>query len=136
VQVAGKCWLNGSVNYGTYGIMIKECSEFAANDLILPSFSTNPFDQPLKLNPVIRAIYSLTWATTLIRAYKKFGGHPEGARVPVAWTEATFNGGPSATPSIAENRPKCKCKPGLTGSIVKWDYVWEPLKARGAATPP
>lgn len=136
VQVSGKCWLNGSVNYGTYGIMVKACSEFAASDLILPSLSKNPFDQSLKLNPIVRAIYSLTWATTLIRAYKKFGGHPEGAKVPIAWTEATFNGGPTGTPAIAENRPKCKCKPGLTGKLVKWDYVWDPLKTRILATSP
>lgn len=131
VQVAGKCWLNGSVNYGTYGIMVKECSDFAASDIFLPNFrSKDPFDQPLKLNPVVRAIYSLTWATMLIKAYKKFGDNPEGAVVPVAWTEATFRGGPSATPGIPGNRPKCQCKPGLTGSIVSWDYVWEPLKPR------
>ena len=136
VQVAGKCWLNGSVNYGTYGIMVRECSDFAADDLIMPSFSKNPFDNSLKLNPVIRAIYSLTWATMLVRAYKKFGGHPEGAVVPIAWTEATFNGGPRGTPTIMGNRPKCNCKPGLTGSIVKWDYVWEPLKTRPSAISP
>ncbi len=136
VAVAGKCWLNGSVNYGTYGIMVKECSVFAASDWQMPSFSTDPFDQPLALNPAIRAIYSLTWATMLIRAYKKFGGHPEGAVVPVAWTEATFNGGPRGTPSIPGNRPKCKCTCGSKGNIVRWDYVWEPLKPRtGAAGP-
>lgn len=136
VQVAGKCWLNGSVNYGTYGIMVKSCSEFAASDLFLPKLSNNPFDQPLKLNPIIRAMYSLTWATTLIKAYKKFGNNPEGAVIPVAWTEATFNGGPRGAPSIPGNRPKCQCMPGLTGSIVNWDYVWEPLKMRTTANGP
>ena len=131
VQVAGKCWLNGSVNYGTYGVMVKLCSEFAADDLFIPNFrSANPFDQPLKLNPVVRAIYSLTWATMLIKAYKRFGDNPEGAIIPVAWTVATFRGGPGATPGIPGNRPKCNCKPGLTGNIVSWDYVWEPLKPR------
>jgi hypothetical protein len=136
VQVAGKCWLNGSVNYGTYGIMVRECSDFAANDLIMPSLSTDPFDQPLKFNPFIRSIYSLTWATMLIRAYKKFGGHPEGAVVPVAWTEATFNKGPKGTPDIPGNRAKCKCTCGSKGSIVTWDYVWEPLKPRSGAKAP
>ena len=136
VQVAGKCWLNGSVNYGTFGIMVKSCSEFAANDRILPSLSSNPFDQPLKFNPVVRGIYSLFWAKMLIRAYKRFGNNPEGAVVPEAWTEATFNGGPAGTPAIPGNRPKCQCRGGCTGSIVSWDYVWEPIKTRGTATPP
>lgn len=136
VQVAGKCWLNGSVNYGTFGIMVKLCSDFAADDLFVPNFRSNdPFDQPLKLNPVVRAIYSLTWATMLIKAYKKFGNNPEGAIVPVAWTEATFKAGPSGTPSIPGNRPKCQCKAGLTGSVVSWDYVWEPLKPRAGVAP-
>lgn len=137
VQVAGKCWLNGSVNYGLFGVMVRECSDFAANDWMptgLPT--TNPFDSPLKFNPIIRGIYSLTWATMLIKAYKKFGNNPEGAVVPVAWTEATFNGGPSATPSVAENRPRCKCSCGCKGDIVNWDYVWEPEKPRSGASGP
>lgn len=137
VQVNGKCWLNGSVNYGTYGIMVRECRDFAVRDLFVPNtLSLNPFDQPLALNPTILAIYSLQWATSLIRAYKRFGNNPEGAVVPVAWTEATFNGGPTASPTITENRPRCQCRPGLTGSIVTWHYVWEPLKPRATVSPP
>lgn len=133
VQIAGQCWLNGSVNYGTFGVMVKLCSEFAASDIGLPNLrSNNPFDQPLAFNPVIRAIYSLTWATMLIKAYKQFGNNPEGAIVPVAWTKATFEQGPMGVPPIPGNRPKCQCKPGLTGNIVQWDYVWEPLKPRPA----
>jgi hypothetical protein len=27
VQVGGQCWLNGTVNYGTYGIMVRLCSD-------------------------------------------------------------------------------------------------------------
>jgi hypothetical protein len=26
VQVGGQCWLNGTVNYGTYGIIVRLCS--------------------------------------------------------------------------------------------------------------
>jgi peptidoglycan hydrolase-like protein with peptidoglycan-binding domain len=137
VQVAGKCWLAGSVNYGTFGIMVRECSDFAANDhwgalAVLPS----PFDAPLKFNPLIRSIYSLAWAKTLIQAYKKFGGNPEKVKDPVAWTEATFNKGPRGTPDIPGNRPKCKCSCGCKGDVVTWDYVWEPWKPRLTATWP
>ncbi|PRH89586.1 hypothetical protein C5L14_03225 [Labrys okinawensis] len=137
VQVAGQCWLNGSVNYGTYGIMVRLCSEFAASDIFIPNtLSKNPFDHPLKFNPVVRAIYSLLWATMLIKAYKKFGNNPEGAIIPVAWTKATFEGGPAATPGLTGNRPKCQFSAGPDGSIVTWDYVWEPLKPRDAAKLP
>jgi hypothetical protein len=139
VQVAGKCWLGGSVNYGTFGIMVRQCSNFAATDIFVPPINIvthDPFDLPLSLNPIVRLIYSLTWAKMLIKAYKQFGNNPEGATIPVAWTTATFDGGPNGTPGIPGNRPKCQCKPGLTGNIVRWDYVWEPLKPRAGSTLP
>jgi peptidoglycan hydrolase-like protein with peptidoglycan-binding domain len=136
VQVAGKCWLNGTVNYGIFGIMVKECSSFAAGDWGLPSFSTDWRDQPLATNLIVRSIYSLTWATTLIRAYKKLGREKEDPTEPIAWTEATFNGGPTATPSIPGNRPKCKCSCGCKGNVATWDYVWEPFKPRAGAHDP
>lgn len=122
VQVAGQCWLNGSVNYGTFGIMVRLCSDFAKTDFLL------------KINPAIRTIYSLGWAKTLIKAYKKFGQNPEGAIVPIAWTEATFNHGPKGVPSIPGNRPKCKCSCGCKGDVVTWDYIWKPMKSGGRST--
>jgi peptidoglycan hydrolase-like protein with peptidoglycan-binding domain len=124
VQVAGKCWLNGTVNYGTFGVMVRLCSDFAGSDL------------RLRFNPVVRAVYSLSWAVMLIRAYKRFGHDPEAAALPVAWTEATFNGGPRATPASAPpNRPKCECSCTCSGNTVPWDYVWEPVhnSRKGAA---
>jgi hypothetical protein len=124
VQVGGKCWLNGTVNYGTFGIMVRLCSDFAATDW------------GLKFSPKARIIYSLGWAKMLIKAYKKFGANPEGALLPIAWTEATFNGGPRAVPSVPGNRPKCKCTCGCKGDVVTWDYVWEPVKPRNRATSP
>jgi hypothetical protein len=140
VQVADKCWLAGSVNYGTYGIIVRCCSDFAADDWFVPNpLTTDPFDLPLRPNPVIRAIYSLTWATTLIRIYKsKLGDKLKGQgvedpAVPIAWTEATFRGGPKGTPSIAGNRSTCKCSCPCKGDVAtvkdKWDYIWDPLKS-------
>ncbi len=122
VQVAGQCWLNGTVNYGTFGVMVRLCSDFAASDW------------SLRMNPTIRAVYSLTWATTLIRAYKRFGQNPEGAVLPVAWTQATYNSGPSGRPTIPGNRPKCQCSCGCNGSVTIWDYIWKPIKAGGRPT--
>lgn len=126
VQVAGKCWLNGSVNYGTFGIMVKLCNDFATTESI---FLIPP-------GPVFKNIYTLEWAKMLIRAYKRFGSNPEGAIIPIAWTEATFRGGPSGIPSIAENRPRCKCTNDCGGDVVTWDYVWEPNKSRNQAKNP
>ena len=122
VEIAGKCWLNGTVNYGLFGVMIRLCSDFAA--------ASFPF------NPIKQAVYSLDWANGLIQAYKRFGAHPEGANEPVAWTSATYYGGVSGTPALPGNRPKCKCSCGCSGDTVKWDYVWEPLKPRGTAISP
>jgi hypothetical protein len=112
------------VNYGTFGIMVRLCSDFALTDWTM------------RLNPVTRTIFSLQWAKMLIRAYKKFGANPEGAVLPIAWTDATYHGGPQAVPAVAGNRPKCKCSCNCKGSIVKWDYVWEPVKPRASAVSP
>lgn len=115
VQIGGKCWLNGTVNYGTFGIMVKLCA-----DEFLPSI----FNGAL-----------LIYAEGLIRGYKQFI-NKEDPTLPIAWVKATFNGGPSATPGVPGNRPNCACSCSLDGSIVKWDYVWEPVKPRLKAAAP
>ena len=122
VQVGGKCWLNGAVNYGSFGIMVRLCSDFANTDI------------RLRFTP-IREVYSLEWAKMLIRAYKRFGANPEGAVLPIAWTEATFNGGPRAVPGVPGNRPKCACTGGCKGDVVPWDYVWNPHRLRPPGVP-
>jgi hypothetical protein len=132
VQVAGRCWLNGTVNYGTFGIMVKLCVE---------AKSTNPVIMASMLTPVVGPImnfaYSLEWAKTLIKSYKKFGGHPEDAALPVAWTEATFNDGPKGVPKAGDARyEKCRCACRCKGDVVSWDYVWEPVKTRHDAKKP
>jgi Putative peptidoglycan binding domain len=121
VQVQGVCWLNGTVNYGMFGVMVKLCSDFARDDFFVSKI------------PGVRIVFSLDWAKMLIKAYKRFGNNPEAAQLPVAWTEATFNGGPSAVPDSKKfpgNRPKCQCKCGCKGDVVNWDYVWEPMRHR------
>jgi hypothetical protein len=116
VQIAGRCWLNGTVNYGTFGIMLRLCAD---------EFVTAP----------LRGLV-VTWAEGLIRGYKQFI-NKEDPTLPIAWMKATFEGGPSATPSkVTENRPNCRCGCSLDGSIIKWDYVWEPVKPRHSAAAP
>jgi hypothetical protein len=114
VAVGGKCWLNGTVNYGTYGIMVRLCH--------------NEFP--------LRYALGLQMAESLIRAYKSLGAHPEGATLPIAWVRATYTGGPSAVPSDAGNRPQCKCSCPCKGGVTNWDYVWEPVKPRHSASGP
>jgi hypothetical protein len=123
VQVGGQCWLNGTVNYGTLGIMVKACFDFSVNDW------------RMKFTPA-RNVYNLEWAKMLIRSYKSFGEHPEDAALPIAWTEATFHSGPRGVPSVAGNRPKCQCTCGCKGDVVPWDYVWDPHHKRPKDVPP
>lgn len=114
VQVGGKCWLNGTVNYGTYGIMVRLCRD----------------EFPYKFR------FALDVAEGLIKAYKKFGAHPEDPTLPLAWLHATYHGGPRGLPSNPGNRPNCKCTCGCTGKVTTWDYVWEPVKTRDRAKKP
>jgi hypothetical protein len=114
VEIGGKCWLNGTVNYGTYGIMVRLCHD----------------EFPIKF------AFALTVAETLIRAYKKLGSHPEDSSVPISWVRAAYNGGPSGRPAGPGNRPGCQPSCSLDGGVVSWDYVWEPVKPRASATSP
>lgn len=116
VQVAGECWLNGTVNYAAFGVMVRLCKD---------AF------------PIKFAAARLT-AEGLIRTYKAIGPHPEDADGPLKWFRATFHGGPTGTPPKGSgNRPQCACAGcPLDGSVVNWDYVWEPVKPRSSATGP
>lgn len=114
VQVGGQCWLNGTVNYGTYGIMVRLCRD----------------EFPIKFR------YALAVAEGLIRAYKSIGAHPEDPTLPLAWVRATYNGGPTGIPANPGNRPRCNCSCGCAGSSTQWDYVWEPVKPRDHAKHP
>jgi hypothetical protein len=120
VQIDGKCWLSGTVNYGTFGIMVRACA------------SRFP----------IRFAAIKTRARVLAVVYKKYG-HVDllGGKTtpepdwqePLSWYDATVSGGPSGRPSRAGNKPDCPLTCPLDGSIEPvWDYVWEPVKRRDA----
>jgi hypothetical protein len=52
---------------------------------------------------------------------------------PISWYRATYNGGPAGRPLTAGNRSTCDASGKdctLDGSIVSWDYVWEPARPR------
>ena len=101
VQVGSQCWLAGTVNYGTYGIMMRLGYDY--------------FHSPL---------FSRYVMTQLIRRY--IGGR-ENADIPLSWAVATWNNGPGAMPPGPGNRPRCRttCRYSATGGF---DYVWEPVK--------
>jgi hypothetical protein len=116
VQIGNKCWLSGTVNYGTYGIMVSLC----------------------KKRFPIRYVNIYHLAKFELKSYKKLGKVLSGATTeefdieePLSWFEATFSGGPGATSARAGNHPGCELKCPFDGSIEsKWDYVWEPVKKR------
>jgi Domain of unknown function (DUF4157) len=124
VQIDNKCWLSGTVNYGTYGVMVRLCHK---------RFPIRWW----KIKQIAR---------DLAVAYKRFGHAPSlgGAttkepdyREPLSWYDATVDAGPTGRPGRAGNRPECELTCPLNGSIqVVWDYVWEPVKKRTAALDP
>jgi hypothetical protein len=120
VQVKDQCWLSGTVNYGTYGVMCRLCKDF---DL---DYFDIYFQAKALLYAYKARIFSRASTTK-----------EDDISVPFSWFKATYEGGPGATPTGAGNRSKnCPCSCRLTGNMVKWDYVWEPAKRRYAATLP
>ena len=125
VVAYGKCWLSGTVNYGTYGIMMSLCNaEF-------PTSNPWPWSE-LGIPP---AGFTMAYGENLIRAYKKHGGTMAEYDInePISWYKATYTGGPAGRPLVAGNRSSCdvsgkQCS--VDGSIVDWDYVWEPVRPR------
>ena len=120
VQVNDQCWLSGTVNYGTYGVMCRLCKDW---DL-------DYFEIYYKATALLYAYKARIFARSATTK-------EDDISVPHSWFKATYEGGPGATPSIAGNRSKkCPCTCRLTGSMVRWDYVWEPTKRRVRSTPP
>jgi hypothetical protein len=113
VAVAGNCWLNGTANYGLFGIMLRLCSDNGS--------------------------WGALWrGEQLIKTYKSMGAHPEDPTHPLNWVRATYHGGPTGTPVGSGNRPSCgtTCSVAAPGApAVNWDYVWEPVHPR-SRTPP
>lgn len=132
VQVGNACWLSGTPNYATFGVMLKLCGD------TFPSTATPPsgVDAP---HEVFFGDDPLESGKTLIRAYKllhvdKAVGR-EDPKWPLAWAEAGYRTGPSAS-LAGGNRGACtatcsKAKPGLNpAKLANWDYVWEPVHPR------
>jgi hypothetical protein len=119
VQVGTGCWLAGTVNYATLGLMVQLCES---------SFSEDP--------EIGREHTALEHAKALIKGYKTFVSK-EDPKWPLAWTEEVYRGGPGAITGVGNgNRAGCSTtctqqNPKLNpASLVSWDYVWEPVHPR------
>jgi outer membrane protein OmpA-like peptidoglycan-associated protein len=125
VKVGSGCWLTGTANYGTYGVMMKLCSDWV-NDpiarLLLPNIIWAALNQA----------FSYSTMVALITAYKLYD--QENPAWPIAWSSATYLGGPSSTPP-GTNRPDCQPTCSVPFSTPSFDYVWEPTKPRGPIGP-
>ncbi|HEX3974665.1 MAG TPA: hypothetical protein VHW96_00290 [Solirubrobacteraceae bacterium] len=132
VQVGNSCWLSGTPNYASFGIMLRLCGD------AFPSTATPPTGQSAP-HEVFFGDDPLDSGKSLIRAYKllhvdKAVGR-EDPKWPLAWTEAAYKTGPTAT-LAGGNRGACtatctKAKPGLNpAQLANWDYVWEPVHPR------
>jgi hypothetical protein len=135
VEFEGACWLNGTVNYGTFGVMVRLCEdEFTLAELVrsksqqleVPSEVVNVLElSDLTSMPLVE------WAEILIRGYKAFKGTAtDTADLPLAWMRAFYRGGSSASPPGGANRPRCRPTCPVTGEHVTWSWVWEPVNPR------
>ena len=119
IQVGGVCWLSGTPNYGTYGIMMRECFNWTAS-------SGAPADMQ-------RFNFAFTRRSTELfaRSYKALDADNPSA--PGDWALATFDGGPGGRIG-GGNRTHCSptC-PVPYRSPGHFDYVWEPVKPRSRA---
>ncbi len=125
VQIGKDCWLSGTPNYGTFGIMMKLCYNWLKwlPPLPVPYLPTRP-----------SAPFSRLSLIAYVTAYKLMKGDDVGP--PLSWALAAYDKGPSATVG-GGNRSTCKrtCKvphgKGIGhGAKNGFDFVWEPVKKR------
>lgn len=148
VQMGSGCWLSGTVNYGTYGIMMREAYNWcdaqrsrmiSALIRIWPLSLGNPAAAMMLLRAtmsdyeiaaaLIKELFSYPSLLVYVGGYKLWD--MENPADPLSWAIATYNGGASAIPA-GDNRPSCQTTCGnLNPALFSgWDYVWEPVKHR------
>jgi hypothetical protein len=126
VEVDGKCFLAGTVNYALFGQMCRLCSDahlfFSTLQLITES--------PLAILPTPIPIHWRSDRETMLDMITiyKLGGTWDDDGPPRAWAAAGFDGYPGHVPSTA-NRSTCAtvCPVPFERSL-KW--VWEPIHGR------
>ncbi len=148
VQMGTNCWLSGTVNYGTYGIMMKEAYDWCSTQRgrllgLMPGILLRSLGNPRIALALLRAamtneeiaaavikeLFSIQSLTVYVGGYKLWD--MENPLDPVRWARATYSGGSSGIPT-GTNRPLCQttCGPLDPSIFSGWDYVWEPVKHR------
>lgn len=131
VEINNACWLTGTPNYGTYGILMRLCYDWlgtGAYSLLLVSPMVS------WILGGLQSLFSLPATITYVAAYKILNPFKrEDPRLPVAWSSAAWVTGPGATVS-GGNRPNCICDcPVIYGTAGRspyttaFDYVWLPV---------
>ena len=118
VQVGGTCWLSGTPNYGTYGIMMRLCFDWT-----VPG-GRAPADMQ-RMNFAFSRVSTEGFA----RGYKALDADSPSA--PGDWAMATYDAGtagPSARVS-GGNRPNCLPSCAVAYSQPgHFNYAWEPVR--------
>jgi len=115
VRVGGKCNLAGTVNYATFGIMMRACHDYYRGSPAL-------FAQKINI-----PFFSESGMKSFIGVWKFVDRDDPGP--PTEFAVATYHGGPSARPST-ENRRHCSSVCASTSTPLGFTFVWEPYKAR------
>lgn len=116
VQLSHGCWLSGTANYGTYGVMMRSCHDWAQTG---PRGMASPTGLPAFL-------FSLRALTALVVAYKR--SDRDGAALPLAWAQTNWRR-PGTTNVSNPNRSHCDAVCQQRAPIT-FDYVWETAKPR------
>lgn len=114
VEIGNECWVSGTANYGTYGVMMRLCHDWidGGGNCELPA-----------------SLFSRTATIALVQAYKRLDrDDPE---PPTRWAVATYDGGASAY-ATGGNRPNCPTECPVPYSGPPFAYVWQPTMPRGA----
>jgi len=147
VQMGSSCWLSGTVNYGTYGVMMREAYKWcdtqrgrllgllptAALMELLPGGSGVAYilahmDRHEIAAAFLKELFSPVSLVIYVGGYKLWD--KENPLNALAWALATYSGGPGGKAG-GGNRPGCATGCPQTGAAFpSWDYVWEPVKHR------
>jgi hypothetical protein len=120
VQIGSDCWLSGTPNYGTFGVVMRACWDFTTLPGLLPGLG------------VLHDLFSLESTMTLVALYKLARG--DSIVGPEKWAMVTWLGGPEAT-ATGGNRPACSLScPGPPPP--PFFVVWEPNMPRPSYGPP
>jgi hypothetical protein len=163
VTTRNGCWLMGTVNYGTFGIMMKLCNQNLGSTpgtwfgRRLADFIRRGAEQAEEsgetgsnIQRLARAVQPyLSWVRIAARVVGSSALFSETAmrllvaaykRIdgddpgpPLTWAIATYNAGASAIPP-GGNRNTCSATCTHTYNCNPFDFVWEPVRTRSATT--